>query len=103
MEISVGIPYKIEVSKALSILKSVIEEEPLIVKEDVNNIVAFKGFGSSSIDFTLYFWFDRANYWEVQNALSSRIYSELKKNGINIPFPQLDLHIIDQPEMKREK
>ncbi|MEA2065614.1 MAG: mechanosensitive ion channel family protein [Thermotogota bacterium] len=102
MEISVGIPYEIEVSKALSILKNVIEEEPLIVKQDVNNIVAFKGFGSSSIDFTLYFWFDRSNYWEVQNAVSSRIYSELKKNGIDIPFPQLDLHIIDQPEMKRE-
>ncbi|MFO7881431.1 MAG: mechanosensitive ion channel family protein [Kosmotogaceae bacterium] len=102
MEISVGIPYGIEVSTALSILQSVIEEEPLIVKENANNIVAFNGFGSSSIDFTLYFWFNRSNYWEVQNAVSSRIYDQLKKNGISIPFPQLDLHVIDQPEMKRE-
>lgn len=102
MEISVGIPYEIEVSKALSILKSVIDEEPLIVKEDVNNIVSFEGFGSSSIEFKLYFWFERSNYWEVQNTVSSRIYDQLKKNGISIPFPQLDLHIIEQPDMKRE-
>jgi Small-conductance mechanosensitive channel len=54
------------------------------------------GFGDSSLNFTLYFY--AANYEDsflVQSELRKRIFKRLKKEGIEIPYPQLDVHIKD--------
>jgi len=54
------------------------------------------GFGGSSLNFTLYF--SAANYengFLVQSELRKRIFKRLKKEGIEIPYPQLDVHIKD--------
>ncbi|WP_299238499.1 mechanosensitive ion channel family protein [Sulfurihydrogenibium sp.] len=54
------------------------------------------GFGDSSLNFTLYF--SAANYengFLVQSELRKRILKRLKKEGIEIPYPQLDVHIKD--------
>jgi len=54
------------------------------------------GFGDSSLNFTLYF--STANYengFLVQSELRKRIFKRLKKEGIEIPYPQLDVHIKD--------
>ena len=54
------------------------------------------GFGDSSLNFTLYF--STANYEDsflVQSELRKRIFKRLKKEGIEIPYPQLDVHIKD--------
>ncbi|WP_299229879.1 mechanosensitive ion channel family protein [Sulfurihydrogenibium sp.] len=54
------------------------------------------GFGDSSLNFTLYF--SAANYengFLVQSELRKRIFKRLKKEGIEIPYPQLDVHIKD--------
>ncbi|AKI98263.1 hypothetical protein IX53_04600 [Kosmotoga pacifica] len=94
MEMIVGLPYEVDVAVALEILKKVIDEEELVFRgNSVSNFVVFNGFNSSSIDFKLYFWFERRNYFDVQNAIASRIYKELKSRGISIPFPQLDIHV----------
>jgi small-conductance mechanosensitive channel len=54
------------------------------------------GFGDSSLNFTLYF--SAANYengFLVQSELRKRIFKRLKNEGIEIPYPQLDVHIKD--------
>ena len=54
------------------------------------------GFGDSSLNFTLYF--STANYengFLAQSELRKRIFKRLKKEGIEIPYPQLDVHIKD--------
>ena len=56
---------------------------------------------SSSVDFELLVWVEWSSKLRP-NSLKSDflilIYNALRKNGIQIPFPQLDLHIKELPE-----
>jgi small-conductance mechanosensitive channel len=53
------------------------------------------GFGDSSIDFDLRFWIrDPANgKANVRSDVFLEIWDRLKENGIEVPFPQRDLHV----------
>jgi len=59
------------------------------------------GMGNSSVDFELIVWVEWANRLRP-NALRSDflilIYNALYKNGIQIPFPQLDLYVKQLPK-----
>jgi len=56
--------------------------------------VLFQGFGDSSLDFTLYVWTDKAfDIPLLTSNLRYRIWDELEKREIEIPFPQRDIHI----------
>ena len=47
----------------------------------------------SSIDFVLRVWTKSEDYWDVNFDLTEQIYQELKAKGLNIPFPQVTVHI----------
>ena len=47
----------------------------------------------SSIDFVLRVWTKSEDYWDVNFDLTEQIYKELKAKGLNIPFPQVTVHI----------
>ena len=54
----------------------------------------FKGFGDSSLNFTLLAWVPTVDVGlEAQNALRVAILRKLDGAGIAIPFPQRDVHI----------
>ena len=54
----------------------------------------FLAFGASSLDFELRVWIaDFNNRRQVQSELNQEINSEFAAAGIEIPFPQADLHI----------
>jgi potassium efflux system protein len=56
----------------------------------------FKGFGESSLNFTLLAWVPTVDVGlQAQNALRVAILRKLGAAGIGIPFPQRDLHIRD--------
>ena len=47
----------------------------------------------SSLSFVLRVWAKKEDYWTVNFALNERIYTALGEKGIQIPFPQMDVHI----------
>lgn len=47
----------------------------------------------SSIELQIRCWVKTEDYWDVLYAINEQIYNELPKNGINFPFPQLDVHL----------
>ena len=56
--------------------------------------VLFKDFGDSSLDFSLMFWTRRA--WRIEPIKSDLRFSiekAFRENGVEIPFPQTDVHI----------
>ncbi|HEU24783.1 MAG TPA: mechanosensitive ion channel family protein [Mesoaciditoga lauensis] len=105
IDMPVGIPYSIEPEKIDMIpklLKKVMDEEPLVykgplVKNDpssiVPNYITFDGFGSSSINFSVHFWVLSKDFFDAQVAVGIDIFKEFKKNGISIPYNQLDVHL----------
>lgn len=50
-----------------------------------------KEFGSSSLDFFANCWCDSADYWDVYYYVVENVFNEFKRNGISIPFQQVEV------------
>ena len=56
--------------------------------------VALSALKDSSIQFVVRVWVKSEDYWDVNFDLLKNIYEELPKNGIQFPYPKLDVNII---------
>ncbi|QOY52993.1 mechanosensitive ion channel family protein [Candidatus Sulfurimonas baltica] len=103
----VHIPFGVAYGTDVDIVKKVILDELencnlTYIRDDINKKpeVWMIAMNSSSVDFELLVWVDWDNKFRP-NSLKSDflilIYNTLNKNGIQIPFPQLDLHVRHMP------
>ncbi|QQS40468.1 MAG: mechanosensitive ion channel [Acidobacteriota bacterium] len=93
LEINVGVKYGSDPSEVLDILTKVGNEHPEILKDPPPQII-FVGFGDNSLDFQLRVWADNeSTWWITRSDLYINVYKALNEAGIEIPFPQRDLHI----------
>jgi potassium efflux system protein len=63
----------------------------------------FSDFGDSSLNFKLRFWVHYEVGLQAKSDVSIDVYNQFAKNGIEIPFPQRDLHIKNMPDMSNIK
>ncbi len=88
----IGVSYSSDVEKVLEVLQAVAEKNPYR-KGSQKCWVYLKEFGNSSIDFTVYTWISSANDKFIAHHWNNlEIWRSFKENGIEIPFPQLDIH-----------
>lgn len=93
MKLPVGVAYGSDIEKVLKVLLTVANEHPMILTTPPP-IGLFLAFGNSSLDFELRAWVaDFDDRRQVQSELNQEINSEFADAGIEIPFPQSDLHI----------
>ena len=91
--ILVGVAYGTDPQKVLDILKELATVHPEVLS-DPEPSVLFMGFGESSLDFSLRVWVARFETgFQVRSDLEVAINAALEKAGIEIPFPQRDLHL----------
>lgn len=88
IELPVGVAYGTDPSKVRSIILEAIKDVPGFVGEPAP-FVAFHTFGGSSLDMSVYFWFDTGitNPFAAKDAAFELIKAEFDKHGIEIPFP----------------
>ena len=68
--------------------------------KDPEPSVLFNEFGDSSLNFRVLYWIPVEYGIASKSAISIAIYNKLKEAGITIPFPQRDVHVIqDTPPM----
>jgi len=92
-EFIVGIAYGSDIAKAEQILYDVARANPLVIADPVP-VVIFKNFGDNSLEFELRVYISGIdNYVPVWHAINCAIDTEFRKAGIQIAFPQRDLHI----------
>ncbi len=92
-EFVVGIAYGSDIAKAERILLDVARANPLVL-EDPKPMVIFKGFGDNSLEFELRVYLTGIdNYVPVWHGINCAIDQEFRKAGIEIAFPQRDIHI----------
>ena len=94
IDLPIGVSYRSDPQQVKKILLAVAENEPMVSKFR-KPTVRFIEYGDSSINFELLIWIDvrvtpRRN---VRSVLYFEIFEEFKKVGIEIPFPQRDVHI----------
>jgi small-conductance mechanosensitive channel len=94
VEISVGVAYGSDIEKAYDLMLEAAKEHPLCL-EDPAAACFLRNFGDSSVDFILHFWMAdvTTGRWKPQSEVMFAIWRKFKDNGIEIPFPQRDLHL----------
>jgi small-conductance mechanosensitive channel len=90
-DIPVGVAYGTDPQVVIDLLVGLAKEHRDVM-DDPEPVAFFLGFGGSSLDFELRAW-TRENFVQVSSELRVRITAALEEAGIEIPFPQRDLHL----------
>lgn len=91
-DIRVGVAYGTDPNIVVDLLHKVATNNERVNK-DPQPLAFFIDFGESSLDFRLLAWIDQEYRLEVESELRVAIFHKLAEAGIEIPFPQRDLHL----------
>ena len=98
IRIPVGVAYGSDVDEVCEVLEAVANNMPEVVKIPAPR-VRMRAFGASSLDFELLTWIDHPELrGRVRHELLKDIYKTFIQKGIEIPFPQTDIHLRTMPE-----
>ena len=91
---TVGIHYNSDVRKAIALCLQAADETPRILKEPAA-VCHMQDFGDSSVDLEVRFWIDDPmnGCSNVVSPLLLNIWDKFHEHGIEIPYPQRDLHL----------
>lgn len=95
VDLSFSIGYSDDITKA----KAVVLETALsnsAVLQDPAPVVVVSNHGASSIELSARLWCKSADYWDVYFAMEEAVKLAFDKNNINIPYDQLDVHIVEK-------
>ena len=93
VDINVSVSYKSDIDKVKKILNEIIDKHKLILKDE-EKFVRLTKHDESALIFTLRVWVNTPDYWGVYFDLLESIKKEFDKNNIEIPYNQLDVHMI---------
>jgi potassium efflux system protein len=99
LTIQVGVAYGTEPARVLELLRQVPTQYATILR-DPAPLALFTGFGDSALNFELRFWISDINQVLVlRSDVTTAVNNALVAAGIEIPFPQRDLHLrsVDAP------
>ncbi len=92
LRIDVGVSYNSDLDTVLNALQEVARENPDVL-DFPQPLVRFVGFGDSSWNLYLAGWIqDSERFYQVQSDLHCAVVRTFRKYGVEIPFPQRDLH-----------
>ncbi|WP_194663239.1 small-conductance mechanosensitive channel MscS [Vibrio anguillarum] len=92
IDLVIGVSYKSNLQKTKEVLAKVVAAEPRLLKDPAPTI-GVMALADSSVNFVVRPWVKTAEYWAVYFDLLQAIKEELDKEGIEIPFPQMDVHL----------
>lgn len=93
-----GIGYNDDIAKAKALLKSIVDADDRILKDETNDIWVGEH-GDSSVNLFVRPWVNSADYWGVYFGLMEKVKIAFDQEGISIPFPQRDVHIHQTPSV----
>lgn len=92
VDLTIGIAYGDDLAKAKEVLYSIMASNSKIVQSP-EPFVALEALADSSVNFTVRAWAKQEHYWDVFFAINEDVYTTFSKEGLNIPFPQMDVHV----------
>lgn len=90
-----GIGYSDDIGKAKDVLKRLIASDDRLLKEPAP-VVVLSELGDSAVNLTVRAWCNAGDYWGIYFDMQEKVKHAFDENGINIPFPQRDVHIFNQ-------
>lgn len=99
VDLSVDVAYGTSVARVRPVLQQLIDDNPLILKEaPYEPAIPMTEMKDSSIVLQMRMWVKCADYWSVKFDMTEKAYTALTTKGFQIPFPQMDIHIIPDNE-----
>lgn len=92
VDLTVNVDYGSDVELVKRLLLDIAERHPQVLKEPAPLSRMVK-MNDSSIDFVLRVWTLAGDYWPVTFDLNEQTYEALVSHGLNIPFPQMTIHM----------
>ena len=97
VQVVVGVDYACDLKAAKAAVLKAATEHPLCVQTQGKEAVTFiTNLGDSAIEVTLWAWTNEADLGAFRFGLNEQVVENLRAANINIPFPQRDVHIIQQ-------
>jgi small conductance mechanosensitive channel len=101
VDLTVNVDYGSDVEQVKRLLLDIAEKHPQVLDEPAPFSRMVK-MNDSSIDFVLRVWTLAGDYWPVTFDLNEQTYEALNAHGLNIPFPQMTLHMAKESPDKEK-
>lgn len=92
VDMEFGIGYGDDIDKAKAILSRLVDEDSRILKDPAPQIVLSK-LDDSSVNFFVRAWANAGDYWGIYFDYHEKVKKAFDKEGVGIPFPQMDVHV----------
>jgi small conductance mechanosensitive channel len=87
-----GCGYSDDLQKAQRVLEEIVANHPKVHAEPAP-VVRVHALADSSVNFVVRPWTDTADYWDVYWDVTRKVKERFDEEGLNIPFPQQDVHV----------
>ncbi len=92
LDLVIGVGYDDDLDKVRSVLEDILNADERVLKDPEFTICVVE-LADNSVNFVVRPWVDSANYWPLHFDLHETIKKRFDKEGINIPYPQRDVHL----------
>ncbi|MBE7020029.1 MAG: mechanosensitive ion channel [Ruminococcaceae bacterium] len=84
--------YSSDIDKVKEIIEGVVNSHELVLS-DPEPMIKLSAHNASALTYTVRVWCKASDYWTVHFDLLETVKKEFDKNNIEIPFPQMDVHV----------
>ncbi|MEX1213355.1 MAG: mechanosensitive ion channel domain-containing protein [Balneolaceae bacterium] len=95
VDLEFGISYGDDMDKAMKLIKEVLDADERILAEP-EPLLAVATLGDSSVGIRVRPWAKTPDVWPLRYDLTKKVKESFDQNGISIPFPQRDVHLIQE-------
>ncbi|MFZ7223083.1 mechanosensitive ion channel family protein [Avibacterium avium] len=96
------IAYKSNIEQAKAILADILAQDPRVLK-DPEPTIAVGALAANSVQLVVRPWVNTADYWAVHFDITEKVKLAFDQAGIEIPFPQMNIHLPENAELKLGK
>jgi len=95
IDLMFGIAYGDDIDKAEKVLRAIVTEHEAVL-DDPEPTIKLHELGESSVNFIVRPWVKTDDYWETFWDITKTVKLRFDEEGLSIPFPQRDVHVIEQ-------
>lgn len=97
LDLKIGVSYKSDILKVKKVLREIIDEEikgqDKLILRSLEPTIGVLALAESAMIFCVYVYTKSENYFNLQLRMNERIKIKFDENNIEIPYPQVDVHI----------
>ncbi|MCQ1535921.1 mechanosensitive ion channel family protein [Methanosarcina sp. KYL-1] len=101
VSVDVGISYSSDLEKAIKVALELMKGHPNVLGNPEPAVITTELAGSS-VNLQLRAWTNTGDFWAVKNDLTGGIFEAYRREGVEIPFQQLDIHIKEAVKMEKQ-